>query len=239
MFLKYVNEKNSYEVAFKKVSPHIVQITSADEFPVKTKGFICFRDGVEDDEWDYKRFKTVYRRIEGGVQFSDDGSVYVAPPEPEPIPEPEPYVPTLEEIKIGKKQEIESMYQISRLGGIDVELSTGIQHFALSGEDLTFLSGKQIELSTGVTEVSYQDANNRCMMLSAVDMQKVITEAFTFVDMQTTYRNNLYEWVDECKNTEEVSAIAYGADIPFEYQNEVYKRKLELLTDAQSDKVEG
>lgn len=238
MFLKYVNEKNSYEVSFKKVNPHIVQITSTDELPVKTKGFTCFRDGVEDDEWDYKRFKTVYRRIEGGAQFSDDGSVYIAPPEPEPEPVPEPYVPTLEEVKAEKKQEIASMYQATRLNGIDVELSTGIQHFSLSGEDLTFLSGKQIELSTGVAEVSYQDSNNRCMMLSAVDMQKIITESFTFVDVQTTYRNNLYEWVDECKNIEEVSAIAYGADIPLEYQNEVYKRKLELLEAAKEDKTE-
>lgn len=236
MFLKYVNEKNCYEVSFKKVNPHIVQITSTDEFPVKTKGFTCFRDGVEDDEWDYKRFKTVYRRIDGGAQFSDDGSVYVEPPKPEPVPEP--YVPTLEEIKETKKQEIEVMCQSVTASGIDIELSTGTQHFALSLEDLIFLSGKQIELTKGVTEVSYQNSNNRCMILSAADMQKIITEAFTFVDFKTTYRNNLYEWIDACKNKEEVETITYGVDIPAEHQSEAYKMKLKQIEDAAAENME-
>lgn len=75
--LKYVGEKTSYEVNFKKVNPHVVQVTG--EFLVKSKGFILFRDGVEDDAWDYSGYTTVYREIEGGVQFSDDGSVYTAP----------------------------------------------------------------------------------------------------------------------------------------------------------------
>lgn len=75
--LKYAGEKNIYEVEFEKLNRHVVQITR--EFPVKTKGFVIFRDGKEDDAWDYTGFKTLYLRTEGGAQFSDDGSVYTAP----------------------------------------------------------------------------------------------------------------------------------------------------------------
>ena len=93
--MKYIGLKPVYEVEFSRISQHIVQIIG--DIPAKDKGFTLSRDEAED-EWDYKNFKTVYRQIDGGVQFSDDGSVYVAPPEPEPVPEQEPYVPTLEDI---------------------------------------------------------------------------------------------------------------------------------------------
>ncbi|MCM1237521.1 MAG: acyl carrier protein, partial [Ruminococcus flavefaciens] len=157
-------------------------------------------------------------------QFSNDGSVYVAPPIPEPEPEPEPYIPSLEEVKLSKKQEIALMHQSVTSNGIDVKLTTGTQHFSLSNEDMTFLMGKKIEIESGAKEVSYQDSKNHCMILSSEDMQEIIMTAFLFVDRQTTYRNNLYEWIDQCTSSAEVDAITYGIDIPTEYQSESYRR---------------
>lgn len=75
--LKYSGEKTGYEVSFKNVSQHVVQITGY--FPVKQKGFMLYRDGVEEPLGDYSDYKTVYREVEQGAQFSDDGSVYIAP----------------------------------------------------------------------------------------------------------------------------------------------------------------
>lgn len=224
--LQYVGDTTKYPVNFRRISNHVVQVTG--KIPVKLNGFILSR--LVPDDWnpDYSQYNTVYREINGGVQFSDDGSVYVAPPEPEPLPKPEPYVPTLEEIKAEKKQEIAMMHQSIMTEGVDVNLSMGTQHFHLSQEDMTFLMGKKIELESGASEVSYQDSDNRCMFLSSKDMQAVIMTAFAFVDMQTTYRNNLYEWIDQCTASEEIEAINYGSAIPEEYQNEVYKKKLSL-----------
>lgn len=224
--LQYVGDATKYPVSFCKISEHIVQVTG--KIPVKLSGFTLTR--IIADEWqaDYSRYNTVYRELNGGVQFSNDGSVYVAPPEPDPLPEPEPYVPTLEEVKESKKQEIRLMYQSVTANGIDVDLSIGRQHFPLGSEDITFLMGKKIELESGAAEVSYQDSDNRCMFLSSADMQAIITAALTFVNIQTTYRNNLCEWVDLCKTKEEAEAVSYGVDIPPEYQNEVYKRHMQL-----------
>ena len=46
------------------------------------------------------------------------------------------------------------------------------------------------------------------------------------VKLSSTYKNNLCDWVDECQTKEEVELIAYGAEIPEEYQNDVYKSYL-------------
>ncbi len=226
ILLRYVGEKTNYAVNFKKISKHVLQITG--EVPVKKKGFILYRMEDPDDPWDYTEYKTVYREIDGGVQFSDDESVYVAPPEPEPPQEPEPYVPTLEEVKAAKKQEISFAYQSVKAAGVDVELSTGKEHFPLSDEEVTFLMGKQFEIASGNVEaVSYQDASNRCKFYAVEDMQKIIQEALLFVSYQTTYRNTLWEWVDECETKEEVEAITYGCEIPEQYQNDVIKKYLD------------
>ena len=85
--MKYAGSKTSYDVEFRKVSPRVVELRG--DFPAKDKGFTLSRD-ESDDAWDYKRFKTIYRKIDGGVQFSDDGSVYVAPPSRSPSPLPSP-----------------------------------------------------------------------------------------------------------------------------------------------------
>lgn len=45
------------------------------DFPIRTDGFTLSRP-EHDDNWDYSTYTTVYREIDGGAQFSNDGSVY-------------------------------------------------------------------------------------------------------------------------------------------------------------------
>lgn len=227
LIMKYEGLKTEYTVAFSRISDHVIQLLG--DFPAKTKGFSLSRERKEDN-WDYSGFKTVYRATDGGVQFSDDGSVYIAP---ESEPEPEPYVPTLDEVKEYKKQEIMSAYQTVKTSGFDIELSWGTEHFPLTDEDVTFLFGKQLELQASTEEkISYQDSDNRCKLYSREDMQLIINKALLFVNFQTTYRNNLCEWVDECSEKDQVESIAYGIPIPAMYQNDVYKKYLSQMEGA-------
>lgn len=222
--MKYIGHEPKYKVRFNKVLPNVIQILG--DFPIREEGFTLSREGKEDN-WDYSGYTTVFREVEGGVQFSNDGSMYIAPPEPEPVPEPEPYVPTLDEVKEMKKQEIYAAYQAVKAAGVDVEISTGIERFPMKEENVTFLFGKQMEVTAGDKElISYQDAQDHCKFYSRADMQTIINTAFAFVDYQTTYRNNLCEWVDRCQNVQEVEQIYYGTEIPEEYQNEVLKDKI-------------
>ena len=73
--LNYVGEYDSYEVEFDR-NEHVV--TLKGDFPIKTTGFYLSQLGKIND-LDYTAFNTVYRVIAGGVQFSDDGSVWVEP----------------------------------------------------------------------------------------------------------------------------------------------------------------
>lgn len=219
--LKYIGEKNIYEVEFKKLNSNIVQITG--DFPVKTKGFVCFRDDMEDDPWDYKRFKTVYRRIEGGAQFSDDGSVYVAPPEPEPVPEPEPYVPTLEEVMAMKLQEIGMACEQTIYAGVDVELPTGTEHFSLTEKDQLNLFGKQAQMASGAERFEYHQDGCPCRYYTKEEMQLIVETALAYVTYHTTYCNSLNIWITFTETVEAINEITYGCDIPEEYQSEVLR----------------
>lgn len=219
--MKYIGLKTEYDIEFSNLTKNIVQVKG--DVPAKTHGFTLSRPGMEDN-WDYSAFTTVYRELDGVIQFSNDGSIYVPPA---PTPEPEPYVPTLEEVKESKKQEIKAMYTSVKSSGVDVVLSTGTEHFPLTDEDITFLMGKQFEMAASDSElISYQDSEDHCKFYSRTDMQAIIQSALLFVNYQTTYKNNLCEWVDECQNKEEVESITYGTEIPEEYQNDVYKSYL-------------
>lgn len=74
--LRYFGEEESHLVDVDVRNDHIVQITG--DMPVKRTGFYLSRLQREDN-WDYTAYKTVYRETDGGVQFSNDGSVYVPP----------------------------------------------------------------------------------------------------------------------------------------------------------------
>lgn len=224
--LKYIGEKNSYEIEFKKVNPHIVQVTG--DFPVKTKGFICFRDDIEDDPWDYKNFKTVYRQIEeeGAVQFSDDGSVYVEPPKPEAIPEPEPYVPTLEEIKETKIAELNAAQQEVIQNGINVTLSDGsIEHFTLTANDQISLMGLQTMIESGEEQIPWHtsDQTQHCKYYSNADMALIVATAMQYVSYQVTYFRDLRIYINNLEDKEHIESAIYGMAIPEEYQSDILK----------------
>lgn len=232
MYIKFLDSKTPIECLVKQIAPNIVELRFADEIIENISGFRTYLD--KKCEYDiggnyYINYTTMYRNDEttagnNGYQLSNDRSVYIPP---EPAPEPEPYVPTLEEVKVVKKQEIMSAYKMVKAEGVDVEISTGKEHFPLTDEDVTFLMGKQFEIMSGNSDkISYQDSENHCKFYSRTDMQIIIQQALLFVNYQTTYRNNLCEWVEQCNTSEEVSAIYYGLEIPEEYQNEVYKSYL-------------
>lgn len=76
--MQYVNDTENYEVSFDIISRNIVQVKG--NMPVKTNGFILTRIGnPEAFTGDYSDYTTVYKEVDGGVQFSNDGSVYVEP----------------------------------------------------------------------------------------------------------------------------------------------------------------
>ncbi len=221
LHLVYVGEKEKkYAVDFTQVSEHVMQITG--DFPIKGNGFILSRINCED-EWDYTGFRTIYRNIEGGAQFSDDDSVYVAPPEPEPAPEPEQYVPTLEEIKEMKLQEIAMECEQAIYFGVDVVLPGGTEHFSLTEKDQINLFGKQAQMAAGAERFEYHQDGHPCRYYAKEEMQMIVEAALGYVTYHTTYCNALNVWVRTLEDADTVNSVVYGCEIPAEYQSEVLR----------------
>lgn len=218
--MKYIGSDDIYTVGFKNISKNIVMLTG--DFPVKTTGFTLSRVG-KNDNWDYSACTTIYREIEGGVQFSNDGSVYI---EPTPTPEPEPYVPTLEKVKELKLEETNATQQVTIQQGMDVTLTDGtVEHFTLTDHDQTSLMGLQAQAAQGVEMIPWHtsDEAEHCKFYSNADMALITSTAMEYVTWHVTYFRDLRIYIRSLQTKEEVEAVTYGMDIPEEYQSEPLK----------------
>ena len=216
--MNYINSTIKYAVNFKTISSNIIEIKG--DFPIQTDGIQISRDKKPDDIWDYSDYTTVYREIEGGAQFSNDGSVYI---EPEPIPEPEPYVPTLEEVQERKVAEMNNAQQAIIAQGIDVTLTDGTtEHFTLTEHDQTSLMGLQSQVAQGAEQIPWHtsDQSEHCKFYSNADMALITTAAMSCVTWHVTYFRDLRIYIRSLQTKEEVEAVDYGMDIPTEYQSE-------------------
>lgn len=138
------------------------------------------------------------------------------------------YVPSLEELKIKKKEEIGTECNRIVSKGIDVTFPDGhSEHFSLEENlqkhDQINLFGKQYQLAAGAERVEYHEDGKPCKWYTAEEMQQIIHAAMSHVSYHTTYCNSLNVWINEAETKEELGSIFYGADIPEEYQSEVLK----------------
>ena len=91
--LKYISHDTAYKVEFELVKRNIVRLVG--DIPADTSGFTLSRIGY-DDRWDHSGFKTVYRKGDGFIEYSNDGSTHVEP-EPQPETDPIPSEPSHED----------------------------------------------------------------------------------------------------------------------------------------------
>lgn len=214
--MKYIGEKTVYEVDFRKISQRIVELKG--DFPAKTKGFSLSRDESED-EWDYKNFRTVYRQIEGGVQFSDDGSVYVAPPEPEPMPEPEP--PAEEELAAIFEQNKRNKIYLSKAlleSFLEENPITSTAHnncagvYAVTNEKQTLMVSQymtyQIEKAANPdAKLRWNESGKSCEDWTEQEFMQLVLEIKAYVYPLVSYQQTLEEQIRACTTQEELDAI--------------------------------
>lgn len=84
-------ETGMREVSFSRENKHV--ITLIGDVPEAIDGFCTYRQNGQP-LGDFTGYNTVYRKVDGGVQLSDDGSVWS---EPERIEAPEQNEPTTEQ----------------------------------------------------------------------------------------------------------------------------------------------
>lgn len=77
MILRYKGETEFYRISSLEQNVNIVIVKG--DFPHKDKGFSLFLNEFVDYGCSYEEYTTIYREIDGGCEFSNDGSVYVEP----------------------------------------------------------------------------------------------------------------------------------------------------------------
>lgn len=211
-----------YEIkSIRPMSSHVMQVVFAGSIPIAWGDITIYtEDGTKATT--LTGYETVYKQDGQTVELSNDGSVYTPPAPPEPAEPPEPYVPTLEEVRVGKKAEVSAACEQIIYAGINVTLSDGTtEHYSLTEHDQLNLFGKLSQISVGAAQLEYHADGQSCRYYTAVDMQAIIQAAMWHVSYHTTYCNALNMWIAGCQSTEEVQEIFYGADVPKQYRSEV------------------
>lgn len=139
---------------------------------------------------------------------------------------------SIEAYRSNKKKEISQICQNTIYAGVDIEISSGTEHFSLKDEDQLNLFGKQAQLAAGSEKLEYHEDGTPCRYYSAEDMQQIINGAMKFKSYHTTYGNSLNMWIKGCKKASEIAIIKYGNPIPEEYQSEVLKDYLAKMEGA-------
>lgn len=215
-------EKRWYEISsIRPESANVLEIVFTDAIPAIWGDITIYtEDGTKATT--LTGYETVYKQDGQTVELYNDGSVYTPPAPPEPAEPPEPYVPTLEEVRVGKKAEVSAACEQIIYAGINVTLSDGTtEHYSLTEHDQLNLFGKLSQISVGAAQLEYHADGQSCRYYTAVDMQAIIQAAMWHVSYHTTYCNALNMWIAGCQSTEEVQEIFYGADVPKQYRSEV------------------
>lgn len=218
----FLNKKEEVlKAEVKRLSPNTIQIKGVD---FNTSGFHLINNfGIVYGKFD--DYTTVYRELEDGYVLSNDGSVYVEP-EVIPTPEPEPYIPTLEEVQDAKVIEMNNQQQMIIKDGVDITLTDGtVEHFKLTEKDQISLMGLQTEVAKGTEMIPWHtsDETEHCKFYSNADMKIITEKALQYVTYHVTYFRDLRIYIRSLDDVEAVKAVAYGMEIPEEYQSEPLK----------------
>ncbi len=136
---------------------------------------------------------------------------------------------SLEELRIQTYNDVSSACEKAIYAGIDVEISTGVEHFSLTEKDQINLFGKKMQLLAGEEKLEYHEDGQPCKYFSVADMQNIVDRAMFFVSYNTTYCNAMNMWIKSAEKASELEKIQWGAEVPEEFQNEVLKDYMKIL----------
>ena len=135
---------------------------------------------------------------------------------------------SIEFLKSAKIHEMSVACNRAITNGFDVTLADGkSHHFSLTVQDqlnLITLSGM---VAAGEPQVPYHADGELCRYFSADDMQVIIDVAASEKTYLTTYFNSLKTYIESLGTVEEITAVAFGMEIPVEYQSDILRQMLE------------
>ena len=120
-------------------------------------------------------------------------------------------------IMAAKLAEISNMCNAVIVAGVDIELGEESVHFNLSIEDQSNINNLFRVVELGGSEFPYQSDGGVCRVYSANEIVQIYIAAQTLITTQTTYHNELKQYVQSLDNAEAISSVEYGMTLPEPY----------------------
>ena len=215
--IKFLESDENIQVVITCISDNLVKLFFEDHNKpsddILLSGFEVLNEHTLENQSDdyYHGYTTIYQDIdENTIILSNDGSVYV---EPEPTPEPEPYVPTLDEVKTAKIQELSSICKEYIINGVDVEIDSKTEHFSYSEEDQVNIKELfDLSVQTNVPLYYHPDGGS-CKLYTVEQIATIYATNATNKMHHITYFNQLKLYVNTLESTDDVENIKYGNEL--------------------------
>ncbi len=123
-----------------------------------------------------------------------------------------------------KLSEISNACNAVIVNGVDIKFGEETVHFNLSIEDQSNINNLFRVVELGGTEYPYQADGGVCRIYTASEIAAIYIAAQTLITTQTTYHNELKQYVQTLTSAEEVSAIQYGMTLPEPYLTEMNEK---------------
>lgn len=123
-----------------------------------------------------------------------------------------------------KLSEISNACNAVIVNGVDIKFGEQNVHFNLSIEDQSNINNLFRVVELGGTEFPYQADGGVCRIYTAAEIAAIYIAAQTLITTQTTYHNELKQYVQTLTSAEEVSAIQYGMTLPEPYLTEMNEK---------------
>ena len=116
--------------------------------------------------------------------------------------------------------------------GVDVEVSTGTEHFSLDSTDQMNLTNMNILVAAGVSGYPYHADGKVCRVYNAEEITKIATAATQWVTANTTLNNSIVAWINRIETEEELNTVEYSVEaLPEDLKKAYY----EIVAQASSD----
>ncbi len=118
--------------------------------------------------------------------------------------------------------------------GVDIKLGEESVHFNLDIKDQSNINNLFRVVELGGTEFPYQADGGVCRIYTAAEIVEIYVAAQTLITAQTTYHNELKQYVQALESAEDVSAVQYGMILPDPYLSEMNEKLMVAQEQMQS-----
>lgn len=189
-------------------------------------GFVELNEHNEVIQGDFSNYINIYKSEDNGLTFilsNIEGDTYTEPEIVEPIIPTEPYIPTLDEIRAIKINDLSTICNHMIINGVDIEIDDTIEHFSYTESDQTNIKELFDTVSYTGMPMYYHADDLGCKLYSVNQIISIYTTQVKNKTHHLTYFNQLKLYINNLTDKETIEKIEYGTtELTGEYL-ETYK----------------